>query len=255
ADLARASRAVAGPMLDRDGRADRLADARAGVGAGVRAEAGADVPPRLRHLFAHTRLDVLRRIGHRHGATVNDVYLAALAGALRAWAGEGAADELRAVRALCPVNIRRDREGVLRNRHIPGRVTLPVDLATPGERLAAVTARTAGLARALRHPVVHGVFRGLPRSLGTWCVERYFRPDRATLLASNVHGPAHPLRLAGAPVREVLPLNFLPAGHPLSVVLVSMNGLLTVGFTVDAAVRGTTDLPGLWLRELEALDD
>ncbi|MEV0280529.1 WS/DGAT domain-containing protein [Streptomyces sp. NPDC050610] len=241
ADLARASRAVTGPLLDRGGAADRLAAVRA------------DAPPRLRHLFAHTRLDVLRRIGHRHGATVNDVYLAALAGALRAWAGEETADGLRAVRALCPVNIRRHREGVLRNRHLPGRVTLPVDLAAPGERLAAVAARTRGLARALRHPVVHGVFWGLPRFLGAWCMERYFRPDRSTLLASNVRGPAHPLRLAGAPVHEVLPLNFLPAGHPLSAVLVTLNGLVSVGFTADASVRGVADLPGLWLRELEAL--
>ncbi|KOG85186.1 hypothetical protein ADK38_38100 [Streptomyces varsoviensis] len=172
---------------------------------------------------------------------------------MRTWAGEGAADGLRAVRVLCPVDIRRPRGGELRNRHLPVRVTLPVDLATPGERLAAVAARTGGLARALRHPVVHGVFRGLPRALGAWCVERYFHPDRSTLLASNVHGPAHPLRLAGAPVREVLPLNFLPAGHPLSVVLMSLNGRVSVGFTTDASLRGAADLPNLWLRELTAL--
>ncbi|MEU7039554.1 WS/DGAT domain-containing protein [Streptomyces varsoviensis] len=240
-DLARAGRAVAGPLLARAGSADRLAEVRP------------DAPPRLRHHFAHTRLDVLRGVGRRHGATVNDVYLAALAGAVRTWAGEGAADGLRAVRVLCPVDIRRPRGGELRNRHLPVRVTLPVDLATPGERLAAVAARTGGMARALRHPVVHGVFRGLPRCLGAWCVERYFHPDRSTLLASNVHGPAHPLRLAGAPVREVLPLNFLPAGHPLSVVLVSLNGRVSVGFTADASLRGAADLPGLWLRELTAL--
>jgi hypothetical protein len=85
-------------------------------------------------------------------------------------------------------------------------------------------------------------------------MERYFRPSRSTLLSSNVRGPDHPLSLAGAPVREVLPLNFLPAGHRLSAVLVTLNGLASVGFTLDtAAARDLADLPELWLRELEAL--
>lgn len=243
-DLLRAVRATGVPLLGLRTKADRLLPDAAGA------------PGPLRHAFAETDVELLRGIGRRHGATINDVHLAALSGALRGWVSEHQdPDGLRAVRALSPVNIRKSvEEGVLRNRHIPVSVTLPLDIADPVERLVRVRARTRRLARSLRHPMVHTVFSALPRSVGPWCMERYFSPRRSTLLVSNVPGPPYGLTLAGARVLGVRPLNFLPAGHQLSVALVTLERRAYVGFAGLRSLPGLAGLPCRWSRELEALE-
>jgi diacylglycerol O-acyltransferase / wax synthase len=243
-DLLRAAWATGAPLLARRTTADRLLPDSAGA------------PGPLRHVFADTDVARLRGIGRRHGVTINDVHLAALSGALRGWAAEQQDPAgLRAVRAVSPVNIRTSvEEGVLRNRHIPVSVTLPLDIADPVERLVRVRARTRRLARSLRHPMVHTVFSALPRSVGPWCMERYFSPRRSTLLVSNVPGPPYGLTLAGARVLGVGPLNFLPAGHQLSVALATLEGRAYVGFVGLRTLPGLTGLPCRWSRELAALE-
>ncbi|MEU1941466.1 WS/DGAT domain-containing protein [Streptomyces sp. NPDC020125] len=219
---------------------------------GSAAEADGGPPATLSYACAETDLGLLRGIARRHGTTVNDVYLAALTGALRArpelLGPEGQ------MRALIPVNVRGQGDAaVLRNRHIPLRIALPVAEPDAGRRLALVAARTAGRARALRHPLVRAVFRSVPAVAGGWCFERYFDPARATLLASNVRGPSSPLVVAGRRIRRVLPLNFLPAGHHLSTVLATAQDQAAVGFTTTAPRRAAESFAAAWLGELRVL--
>ncbi|WP_167746427.1 WS/DGAT domain-containing protein [Streptomyces melanosporofaciens] len=219
---------------------------------GSTAEAVGGPPATLSYACAETDLDLLRDIARRHGTTVNDVYLAALSGALRAQPQlHGTEGQMR---AMVPVNVRGPGDAaVLRNRHIPLRIPLPVAEPDAGRRLALVAARTAGRARALRHPLVRAVFRSVPAVAGGWCFERYFDPGRATLLASNVRGPSSPLVVAGRRVLHILPLNFLPAGHRLSTVLATAQGRAVAGFTTTEPRPAAESFAAAWLGELRAL--
>lgn len=219
---------------------------------GSAAEADGGPPATLSYACAETDLGLLRGIARRHGTTVNDVYLAALSGALRTRPELHGPDGQ--IRALVPVNVRGPGDAaVLRNRHIPLRIPLPVAEPDAGRRLALVAARTAGRARALRHPLVRAVFRSVPAAAGGWCFERYFDPARATLLASNVRGPSSPLVVAGRRVRRVLPLNFLPAGHRLSAVLATAQDQAVAGFTTTEPRRAAESFAAAWLGELRVL--
>ncbi|AQW48698.1 WS/DGAT domain-containing protein [Streptomyces violaceusniger] len=219
---------------------------------GSAAEADGGPPATLSYACAETDLGLLRGIARRHGTTVNDVYLAALSGALRTRPELHGPDGQ--IRALVPVNVRGPGDAaVLRNRHIPLRIPLPVAEPDAGRRLALVAARTAGRARALRHPLVRAVFRSVPAAAGGWCFERYFDPARATLLASNVRGPSSPLVVAGRRVRRVLPLNFLPAGHHLSAVLATAQDQAVAGFTTTEPRRAAESFAAAWLGELRVL--
>lgn len=219
---------------------------------GNAAEAAGDPPATLSYACAETDLGLLRGIARRHGTTVNDVYLAALSGALRAQPQLHGHDGQ--MRALVPVNVRGPGDAaVLRNRHIPLRIPLPVAEPDAGRRLSLVAARTAGRARALRHPLVRAVFRSVPAVAGGWCFERYFDPGRATLLASNVRGPSSPLVVAGRRVLRILPLNFLPAGHRLSTVLATAQGRAVAGFTTTEPRSAAESFAAAWLGELRVL--
>ncbi|MER8159783.1 WS/DGAT domain-containing protein [Streptomyces sp. NPDC094472] len=219
---------------------------------GSAAEADGGPPATLSYARAETDLGLLRGIARRHGTTVNDVYLAALSGALRTRPELHGPDGQ--MRALVPVNVRGPGDAaVLRNRHIPLRIPLPVAEPDAGRRLALVAASTAGRARALRHPLVRAVFRSVPAAVGGWCFERYFDPGRATLLASNVRGPSSPLVVAGRRVLRVLPLNFLPAGHRLSAVLATAQGRAVAGFTTTEPRRSAESFAAAWLGELRVL--
>ncbi|GAA0661219.1 hypothetical protein GCM10009548_30590 [Streptomyces malaysiensis subsp. malaysiensis] len=243
-DPLRAAWLCGAPLLER-----RRANAAERAGDAV----GAEHPPTaLSYACAETGLGVLRDIARRHGTTVNDVYLAALSGALRTRPELHGPD--RRVRALVPVNVRGPGDAaVLRNRHIPLRIPLPVAEPEAGRRLALVAARTAGRARALRHPLVRAVFRSIPTAAGGWCFQRYFDPAHATLLASNVRGPSSALAVAGRRVLRTLPLNFLPAGHRLSTVLATAQGRAVVGFTTSEPRAAAESLAAAWLGELRAL--
>ncbi|GDY47195.1 WS/DGAT domain-containing protein [Streptomyces antimycoticus] len=219
---------------------------------GSAAEADGGPSATLSYACAETDLGLLRGIARRHGTTVNDVYLAALSGALRAQPQLHGPDGQ--MRALVPVNVRGPGDAaVLRNRHIPLRIPLPVAEPDAGRRLALVAARTAGRARALRHPLVRAVFRSVPAVAGGWCFERYFDPGRATLLASNVRGPSSPLVVAGRRVLRILPLNFLPAGHRLSTVLATAQGRAVAGFTTTEPRSAAESFAAAWLEELRVL--
>ncbi|MEW2544922.1 WS/DGAT domain-containing protein [Streptomyces sp. NPDC047002] len=209
-------------------------------------------PTALSYACAAVPLDALRDAGRAHGASVNDVYLAALAGALRARPLPGAAG--RAVRALVPVNLRGAADAaVLHNRHIPLRLDLPVTEPDPARRLALVAARTRRGVRALGHPLVGAVYRALPAAAGGLFVERYFGAGRADLLASNVRGPADALSVAGRRVLRVLPLNFLPAAHRFSAVLATAQGTAGVGFTVAGPRAEAEALAAAWTAEARLL--
>jgi len=184
-------------------------------------------------------LEDVKRIGRPTGATVNDVALAALAGALRDHlAARGSLVE--EVRAYMPYNLRPLDEPIPRELgNLFGLVflTLPIGVADRRERLACVQRRMTEIKRSGEGRVV---FDGLsvmgiwpPRNERLWID---FFSAKATLVVSNILGPDEAIRVAGVTVRGLLIMAPRSGSVGLGVTIFSYNGRVTFAVNADAGL-------------------
>ena len=139
--------------------------------------------------------------------TVNDVMLAAIAGALRRYLQRrgGVVDGLTLHAGLSVSGRAPDAEPGLGNQVGALLVPLPVGLADPLERLAEVKQRMDELKGSPDASLVAGLLAGLgvaPPELQEVIVERYCSQD--TAMIANVPGPGERIYLAGAPLETLL---------------------------------------------------
>ncbi|MGC0416858.1 WS/DGAT domain-containing protein [Embleya sp. AB8] len=215
--------------------------------AGVPAPTG---PPQRR--WAHTPLARMKAIARASGTSVNDVYLAALAGALRPWLPDAAKDT---VNVLVPLDTRRRHtSNEVGNFHRGVRVVLPCRLPTAAERLAATHLATANIRTGRLDPDADVLLETLPTRWHGRAIARLLRPQRTTLVATRVPGPARPLELHGRNIHTLLPLMFLPAGHHLSICLAEYAGTAHLAVVADPSLPAIDELPTRWLAELGALE-
>jgi WS/DGAT/MGAT family acyltransferase len=191
-----------------------------------------------------TELDEVKRIGKAHGATVNDVVLAAVTGGYRGLlASRGDDPDETVVRSLVPVSVRgTDGKGVVDNRVSGLLLDLPVDIDDPVGRLAAVQQRMAelkGSHMAEAGEVVTSIGNLAPPPL-VGSISRlgmraqHFVTQRSiTTVTTNVPGPQFPLYCLGREMLEYLP--FVPISYGLRVgtAILSYNGKLAFGITGD----------------------
>ncbi|MFI6588431.1 WS/DGAT domain-containing protein [Embleya sp. NPDC050493] len=207
-------------------------------------------PPRRR--WAHTPLPRLKAIARAGRTSLNDVYLAALAGALRPWLPDDAGGT---VRAMVPLDARRrDTSDAVGNFHRGVPVVLPCLLPTAVERLAATHLATANIRTGRLDPDADALFETLPTRWHGRVLARALHPRRTTLVATHVPGPARPLELHGHHIHTLLPLMFLPAGHHLSVCLAEYAGTAHLAVIADPSLPDVDELPVRWLAELDALE-
>ncbi len=199
----------------------------------------------------------VKQIGRPTGATVNDVALAALAGALRDYltARDSLVEEIR---AYMPFNLRPPEEPIPRelgNRFGLVFLTLPIGVAARSERLACVQQRMKEIKRSGEGRVV---FDGLS-VMGMWPTPNArlwtdFFSAKATVVVSNIVGPDQPIRIAGVPVTGLLIMAPRSGSVGFGVTIFSYNGRVTFGVNADA---GLMPDPGELLRaiatELHAL--
>jgi diacylglycerol O-acyltransferase len=217
--------------------------------------------------WTSTDLAPLARTVGAAGATVNDAYIAALAGGLRRFLlGRGEPVESIVVRAIVPVSGRAHEVHPTRAEQLqPSNlasamfVVLPVDLGDAQARLVAVAARTAeqkahgvpaataAVVRSADHIPAVLLARGA-RAYG------HSGQGRVNLVASNVRGPATEQRLLGRRLLELIP--WLPTAEEVrvSTAMVTCAGRLTIGITGDAAaLPDLDDLVAAVARELTDL--
>ncbi|WP_230204827.1 wax ester/triacylglycerol synthase domain-containing protein [Parafrankia elaeagni] len=229
-----------------------------------------------RHFWLEVDLARLRAISRAHAVTVNDVFLAALAGALRAWprlgsgqsgqSGPGAGRAGRTGRtgrtgrgrlhAAMPVSTRRAAErDHVSNYLTTVRIALPHDEASVHRRVEAIRRQTVRHKRGGTPGVAERLFLGAvpaplrPAALSTGIMSHIF-----ALTASNPGGLTGPMEILGRPVIAALPTPPLPAGQRLAVLLGGLDGQACIGFTMDESVRDGTRLPELVEAELGALE-
>ncbi|HWI43704.1 MAG TPA: wax ester/triacylglycerol synthase family O-acyltransferase [Nocardioides sp.] len=215
-----------------------------------------------RVVTVETRLSDYRLIRDTHGGTVNDVVLATIAGALRAWLMTHAESlgGLRQVRALVPVSvIDEELEATSLGSQIAAHfVDLPVGEPSPIVRLHQVSYSfqahkdTGRSVAANRLAGIAGfaptTFHAIGSRLAATELRRGYR-----LSVTNVPGPQAPLYAAGARMLGSYPVPPLLPGHPVAVGVTSYDGGVYYGITADRDQVRDADLFGVCIRE--ALDE
>jgi WS/DGAT/MGAT family acyltransferase len=188
--------------------------------------------------FADAPLEDLRAAGRKHGATINDVVLAASSLALgRALKRRG--DRPQSIKALVPVNTRTGEAGDLGNDISFVTVDLPVRETDPLTVLRAVRDATrackeGGEARPLR---ALAQAADLLPSLGRRFVTRAAaRAAAFNVVVSNVPGPPEHLTMMGRRLTAMHPAVPFLHGHALSIGVLSYAGRLQAGIYADAEV-------------------
>ena len=184
-------------------------------------------------------LDTIKQVARVTGGTVNDVLLAATAGALRRYAHARGA-EATDIRTAVPVNLRDLDQPVppeLGNRFGLVFVDLPLGSATAAERVARVhrATRTAKLGpQAVAVFALLWVVGQLPPFVERLTARLLGR--RSSAVTTNVPGPREPVYLAGTEVSGIV--FWVPQTGPvaLGVSIFSYRGTVTVGFAGDAGV-------------------
>lgn len=198
----------------------------------------------------HRRLDVIavdlaavRTFGHAHSGTVNDVILAAVAGALRTLLG-GRGEQLSEATITVPVAARQTTTGGELGNQIG---LMPVVVPATGD-FGTRVARTAEITRE-RKSRVHGASAALfvPAFLllaRTGLMRWYTNRQRLVhTFVTNLRGPQSRLTFAGAPVRSIIPI---PAtmGN-VTVVFGAASYAGTLHITIVSDPDHLPDAPGL----------
>jgi WS/DGAT/MGAT family acyltransferase len=199
----------------------------------------------------------IKEVAHSTGTTVNDVVVAALAGALHTYQAEHGGGPVD-VPTMVPVNLRPPDEPLpaeLGNCFALVLLTLPSGLRTPFERLAETSRRMTAIKESPEAWLTFGMIRGIGRTGPT--MERYlvdFFANKATGVTTNVPGPAAPCFLAGE--RVVAMMGWAPESgkQTLGTCIFSYNGRLHVGFKVDTrTIKDPQGLVSAFNAELVAL--
>ena len=187
---------------------------------------------------ASVALEDVKRIKRELGGTVNDVVLAACAGAFRRLLLARAEDLPDAgLRTMVPVNVRpQEDRGKLGNQVSSLFVHLPVAEPDPLRRYRLVMAEAEGLkgnGQALGGQTLVGVTALAPPVLHSFAARSLFASRLFNTTITNVPGPQLPLFAFGARMREVYPLVPLAAEHAVGIAVVSYDGRLFFGLIAD----------------------
>jgi diacylglycerol O-acyltransferase len=180
-------------------------------------------------------LAAVRAAAHRHGATVNDAVLVAVAGALhRVLLTRG--ESVGTLVVTVPVSGRRPESGpALGNMVSPMLVSVPATGAVP-DRLRQVAAQVRAHRVAATGPPPIAVLGWLFRPLAALGGFRWYmnHQHRFHTLVSHVRGPAEPVTFGGCPVTSAIPVGVGPGGNiPAYFEVLSYADALTLTAIVD----------------------
>ena len=202
-----------------------------------------------RYAWTRASLDDVKTIKRELGGTVNDVVLAAISGGFRELLlARGEQPGPHMVRSLVPVSVRAPgEESIYDNRVSAVLADLPVHIADPAERLAAVRAELEAL-KASKEAMAGQALASLGRytlyPLASWWVRRAFGlPQREIVtVTTNVPGPARPLYGMGRRLVEIIPYVPIATTVRTGVSIFSYCGTLTFGITGDFAANPDLDV-------------
>lgn len=174
-------------------------------------------------------------VARAHGATINDVLLAMIAGGLRSLLlSRGENVEGLELPVYVPMSLRRgSEEGPAGNDISQIIVRLPIGLPDSEGRLRQITSAMTER-KAVARPSLGTTFRN--RVLSKYLLKLIIR-QRVNVASADLIGPPAPLRLAGAEVLEMLPLINLMGNVTLGVGAMSYAGRFDVLAVADAVIH------------------
>lgn len=217
------------------------------------------IGPNRRVAHLTTDLDRVKAVKNSLGGTVNDVVIAATAGAVRSFLIEDREFDIDGIdfRAMVPVSARSDtNHGELGNHVTMWLLELPIAEPDPIERLRAVGVKTEHLKetdQALGASMLTQSASFTPSTLLTVAARvaaATARPFNLTI--TNVPGPQIPLYMLESRLQRIFPIVPLWVNHGLGVALFSYDGMLNWGFAADW--DSVPDLDAFVARVEEALD-
>jgi WS/DGAT/MGAT family acyltransferase len=197
-----------------------------------------EIGPHRRFIGVASQLEDFKLVKNAFECTVNDVVLAAVAGALRTFMiSRGVRTEGLELRALVPVSVRaEDEHHQMGNRIVVMRGPLPVYMSDPVQRLLFVKREMDGLKeskQALGAEVISNVQNFAPPTILAQASRLNFSTRLFNLIVTNVPGPQFPLYVLGRKMLEAYPVAFLPQNHALAIAIMSYNGQMNFGLLGD----------------------
>jgi WS/DGAT/MGAT family acyltransferase len=217
----------------------------------------APLSPRRTLVGYHASRSLLRDARAAGGGTLNDLGLAAVAGAVRTLTTDRDKAPADPMKAMVPVSMRAPSEDGPGNRISMVYIQLPVELDTPAARLAAVRAETQRLkssGRAEGTETLYAVGGLLPAPLRAPVVKALSSPRTFNLTISQSPGPRGEMHVLGAKMEEVYSVVPITERHALAIGMIRYRRELFIGCYADpVALPEVTRLPELLDAELRAL--
>jgi diacylglycerol O-acyltransferase len=211
-----------------------------------------------RIVCVRTSLKDYRKVRRVHGGTVNDVILATITGAIRAWLMTRAesVESTRRLRVLVPMSvIDEEMEPTSLGSQVIGHLlNLPIGEVSPVVRLHQVSYALRAhseTGRAVAADRIAGVAGFAPttfHALGSRVASEQAKGS-VNLVITNVPGPQFPMFLAGAEMLETYPVPPLQPGFTAAIGVTSYDGGVYYGITADRDALPDIEVLGQCIRE------
>jgi diacylglycerol O-acyltransferase / wax synthase len=199
------------------------------------------IGPHRRFEVARVDLAQVKAVKRGLGATVNDVVLAVVTGALRHFLlARGESVEGLNLRVMVPVSVRDESERMLLGNRVSAILAeLPVGEDDPRRRLELVHEQMAGLKesrQALGAELLVNATKYVPPTLLSLAARLVARQRMVNLTVTNVPGPQIPLYCMGARMIEAFPYVGPIDNMALIIGILSYDGRLCFGLSADRDV-------------------
>ena len=216
-----------------------------------------DIGTHRRFAWVRASLAEMKQVKNELGGTVNDVILAAVAGALgRYMRSRGHPTVGLELRAMVPVSVRTaEQHGTLGNQVTAMMATLPVWCEDPKRRMEIVR-KSMGDLKQSKQAVGASLLTQLadfaPPTIAGQAARLQSRQRFFNLVVTNIPGPQFPLYLMGRRMERVFPMVPLAKNQGVCIGIMSYDGQVNFGLIGD--YDGIPDLEDL-AQDLEASID
>ncbi len=212
--------------------------ARAGLNVAPSSPFNVRIGPHRRFTWVRGELQEFKDVKNALGGTVNDVVLAAVAGALGRYLRlHSEPTEDVTLKAMVPVSVRADLErGALGNKVAAMWAPLPVGITDPVQRLLKVAAAMDGLkesGQAVGAQVLTELTGFAPPTIMAQAARLQARQRLFNVVVTNVPGPQHPLYMLGRRLEAMYPMVPLAENQALGIAIMSYDGQLNFGLNAD----------------------